>query len=75
MSSPFACNKKDLFGSKAKKEAAPAEPVTIIADKCQVITAVIPFNTKNAAAIRQWMHAHVLHNGQKIFLSIRWLAV
>ena len=69
-SSPFGCNKKNSFASslsKAKEAAAP-EPVMLIADKSQVITAVIPFNTKNAAPIRQHMHQNVTENGQKIFI-------
>lgn len=68
-SSPFACNKKDLFGTKAKKpEVAPPEPVMLVADKSQVVTAEIPFNTKQAGPIRQHMHSNILHNNQKIFV-------
>ena len=71
MSSPFACNRgPSPFGSKLAKakEAAVPEPVTLIADKSQVITAIIPFQTKQAAAIRQHMHANITSNGQKIFI-------
>ena len=69
-SSPFGCNQKNSFGSKlskAKDNSAP-EPVTLIADKNQVITAIIPFNTPMAASIRQHMHTTVLNDGQKIFI-------
>ena len=69
MSSPFGCNQKNLFGSKAKPKDKPGpEPVTLVANKNQVITAIIPFNTKQAANIRQHMHANVTHDGQRIFL-------
>ena len=59
-SSPFGCNRKNLFSNKAK-EAAPPETVTLIADKSQVITAIIPFSTKQAANIRAHMHANVTY--------------
>ena len=48
--SPFGCNlKKSVFGSKPvlDKQAAP-EPVLLLVDKMQIVTAVIPFNSKNA---------------------------
>ena len=70
-SSPFACNQKNSFGSKlnkAKESKKTPEAVVLIADKSQVITAIIPFNTPNAATIRQHMHANVLEDGQKIFI-------
>lgn len=61
-SSPFGCNKKSSFGSpfKGKEKASPPEDVTLIADKSQVITAIIPFGTKVSPAIRQFMHANIL---------------
>ena len=71
MSSPFACNANNLFGNKAKGKsaAAPAEPVELIADKkYQVITAIIPFGTRQAANIRKHMHENVTHEGQRIFV-------
>jgi hypothetical protein len=70
MSSPFACNaKKSLFGGKAKsKDVAPPERVTLIVDKSQVVTALIPYQTKQANAIRAHMHQSVLHDGQRIFI-------
>jgi hypothetical protein len=70
MSSPFACNpKKSLFGGKAKsKEVLTPETVTLIADKSQVITAMIPYQTKQANTIRSHMHQTVLHEGQRIFI-------
>ena len=69
-SSPFGCNQKNLFGTKAKgKENVAPEPVSLVADKqFSVIDAVIPFSTKQAATIRSWMHNNVLFDGQKIFI-------
>ena len=69
-SSPFGCNSNNLFGQMSKKlsAAAPAEPVLLIADPMQFITAVIPYSTKQAANIRKHMHENVLHEGQKIFI-------
>ena len=67
-SSPFACNRKNLFQGKAK-ESAPPEPVVLVADKSQIITAIIPFSTKQAATIRAHMHTNVLtSDNQKIFI-------
>lgn len=70
MSSPFACNANNLFASKAKGKAAvaPPEAVELIADKSQVITALIPFGTKQAANIRKHMHENITHEGQRIFI-------
>ena len=72
MSSPFGCNsapKNSLFKSKlAGKQVIPPEDVTLVIDKSQVITAIIPFQTKQAAAIRAHMHQNIIDNGQKIFL-------
>ena len=68
-SSPFGCNQKNLFGSKAKPQVASVpEPVGLVAEKNQVITALIPFQTKKAAEVRQHMHANIIENGQKIFI-------
>ena len=68
--SPFGCNQKNSFGSKLNKlkETGPPKPVTIIAEANQVITAIIPFNTKRAAEIRQHMHSHITENGQRVFI-------
>ena len=67
--SMFGCNQKNLFGAKAKANVrGEPEPVTLVADPSQVITAIIPFQTKNAALIRQHMHSNITENGQKIFL-------
>ena len=68
--SPFAVNKKDLFSGKAKPkpESYPPEPVTLIADKCQVITAMIPFGTRRSAEIRQHMHSNIKMDGNRIFI-------
>ena len=69
MSSPFGCNQKNLFGSKAKsKDAKTPEPVTLTVDPSQVVTASIPYGTPMAAPIRQHMHASVTHDGQRIFI-------
>ena len=72
MSSPFGCNsqpKNSLFKAKlAGKQVVPPEDVTLVIDKSQVITAIIPFQTKQAAAIRTHMHQNILDNGGKIFL-------
>jgi hypothetical protein len=67
--SPFGCNQRNsLFGGKGKGTPnSKPEPVTLIASKTQVITAIIPFSTPKAAAIRQHMHSNVLHDGQRIF--------
>ena len=71
-SSVFGCNKQssNLFkgGKLSKEKTAAPEPVILIADKNQVITAIIPFNTPMAASIRQHMHTTVLNDGQKIFI-------
>ena len=70
-SSPFGCNaNRSLSGyGKAKALApAPPEPVTLVADRTQVITAQIPFNTKQAGKIRQAMHENILVNGQRVFI-------
>jgi len=70
-SSPFGCNaKKSSLGNSLKaKEAIPREPVTLIADKkYQIITAIIPYNSKQAAAIRQHMHANITIDGQRVFI-------
>ena len=72
MSSAFGCNspqKNSLFKSKmAGKQTVTPEDVTIVIDKCQVITALVPFQTKQASAIRTHMHQNILDNGQKIFI-------
>ena len=54
-SNPFGCNqKKSVFGSSAKAKAAIAkESVMLVADKNQIITAIVPYNSPQAAAIRQ----------------------
>ena len=74
-SSPFAFSSQrgNLFGSKSKgKDKAPPEDVTLVASKSQVITAIIPFGTKNAQAIRQHMHQNIVTEtdpkGQRIFI-------
>lgn len=69
-SSPFGCNQKSSFGNKLgkAKETAPPEPVVIFAEQNQVITAIIPFNTKRAAEIRQHMHANITNDGQRVFI-------
>jgi hypothetical protein len=69
-SSPFGCNaKKNLFSGKAKAaQPAPGELVTLEVTKFQVITAIIPFNTKQAPNIRQDMHNHCVYDSQKIFM-------
>ena len=75
MASPFALGgqKGNLFSSQNKAKApAPPEDVTLIASKAQVITALIPYGTRNAAAIRQYMHANVVSEdepkGQRFFI-------
>ena len=71
MSSPFGCNQKSTIGtafSGKAKETAPPEPVVIVVDKSQVVTAIIPFGTKNAASIRSHMHGNILIDGQKCFI-------
>lgn len=71
MSSPFGCNQKNTIGSAFSgkaKETAPPEPVIIVVDKSQVVTAIIPFGTKHAAAIRSHMHGNILIDGQKCFI-------
>ena len=69
-SSPFGCNANNLFGKKAKTigPPAPPEPVVLEADKSQVITAIIPFGTRNAANIRKTMHDTIVIDGQRIFM-------
>lgn len=68
MASPFGCNRKNLFQKKTIS-SSPAEPVTLIADKSQVITAVIPFGTKHAGTIRAHMHENIkTDDHQKIFI-------
>jgi len=69
-SSPFGCNpKKSVFGAKPvlDKQAAP-EPVVLLVDKSQVITAMIPYNSKNAPLVRAHMHEHIQHEGRKVFI-------
>lgn len=69
-SSPFGCNpKKSVFGNKASldKQAAP-EPVLLLVDKSQVITAMIPYNSANAAKIRACMHENIQFEGHKVFI-------
>jgi hypothetical protein len=70
MSSPFACNaKQSLFGKNKIDNQVKPEPVTLVADKSQVITAIIPFSTKMASKIREHMHEYVRNDeGQKIFI-------
>ena len=69
-SSPFGCNaKKSSFGNSLKgKEVIPREPVTLVADKNQIITALIPYNSKQAAPIRLHMHSNILIDGQRVFI-------
>ena len=54
-SNPFGCNqKKSVFGSSARAKAVIArESVMLVADKNQIITAIVPYNSPQAAAIRQ----------------------
>ena len=68
--SAFGCNqKKSVFGSPAKaKEVIPREAVILVANKNQVITALIPYNSKQAATIRQHMHLNITIDGQRVFL-------
>ena len=75
MASPFAnlAPKGNLFSSQAKGKApAPPEDVTLIVAKAQVVTALIPYGTRNAAAIRAYMHANVVTEedpkGQRYFI-------
>lgn len=70
MSSPFACNgKQSLFGKSKIDVQSKPEPVTLVADKSQVISAIIPFSTKMAGKIREHMHEYVRNDeGQKIFI-------
>jgi hypothetical protein len=68
MTSPFGCNKKNLFGNPAKDKGAP-EPVILVAEKNSVITGIIPYGTKQANNIRSWMHANVVTtDGARIFI-------
>ena len=69
-SSPFGCNaKKSSLGNNLKaKEVLPREPVILVADKNQIITAIIPYNSKQAAAIRLHMHSNILIDGQRVFI-------
>jgi hypothetical protein len=69
-SNPFDCNqKKSAFGSPAKAKAViPREPVTLVADKNQIITAIIPYNSPQAAPIRQHMHSNITIDGQRVFI-------
>ena len=70
-SSPFGINaKKSSLGNSLKaKEVIPKEPVTLIADKkYQIITALIPYNSKQAATIRAYMHANITIDGQRVFI-------
>jgi len=69
-SSPFGCNNNSLFAKKMKTEnkTNPPEPVELIADKSQIITAVIPFGTKQAANIRAHMHSKIVFEGKRMFI-------
>ena len=69
-SSAFGCNaKKSLLGNSLKaKEVIPREPVVLVANKNQIITAIIPYNSKQAAAIRQHMHTNIVIDSQRVFL-------
>ena len=75
-SSPFnlSSSRSNLFASKAKqKDKPPPEDVTLIVSKSQVISADIPYSTKNANNIRQFMHANVVSDdpetkGQRYFI-------
>ena len=69
-SNPFDCNqKKSAFGSPAKAKAViPRESVTLVADKNQIITAIIPYNSPQAAPIRQHMHSNITIDGQRVFI-------
>ena len=68
-SSPFGCNpKKSVFGNKTVDKQAAPEAVMLLADKSQVITAMIPYNSANAAKIRACMHENVQFEGHKVFI-------
>ena len=69
-SNPFDCNqKKSAFGSPAKAKAViPRESVMLVADKNQIITAIVPYNSPQAAAIRQHMHSNITVDGQRVFI-------
>ena len=69
-SNPFGCNqKKSVFGNSVKAKAAIAkEAVMLVADKNQIITAIVPYNSPQAAAIRQHMHSNITVDGQRVFI-------
>jgi hypothetical protein len=69
-SNPFGCNqKKSVFGSSARAKAVIArESVMLVADKNQIITAIVPYNSPQAAAIRQHMHSNITVDGQRVFI-------
>ena len=54
--------------SKLAGDKPPPEDVLLVANKSQVIEAMIPFNTKQAANIRRYMHENIVDNGQRIFI-------
>lgn len=56
---PFAVNTKPSPFTPGKKLISP-EPVELIADTNQIVTAVVPFNTPAAPAIRAAMHNQIL---------------
>ena len=71
MASPFGGSpNRNLFGAKAKDKTKHApENIMFVVDKNQIVTAMIPFGTHQAQAIRQHMHANVLTaDGAKIFI-------
>jgi hypothetical protein len=70
MASPFGCNHgagKFSPNGKGKDKLTP-EPVEATAHTNQVISLVIPFNTKQAPKIRETMHSEILHDNAKIFI-------
>ena len=68
---PFAmCSPFDSkpVGAKPQPKLVSKEEATLVANKNQIVTFVIPYNTTGAPHIRGFMHGNVLVNNQRIFI-------
>ena len=68
--SPFSFQKKNSPFNKGKQKANdPPEEVTLVVCKFKVVTALIPFGTKQAKNIREHMHANITSDdGMRYFI-------
>jgi len=68
--SPFNFQKKGSpFGKGKQKANDPPEEVTLVVCKFKVVSAIIPFGTKQAKNIREHMHANVTSDdGMRYFI-------